>query len=135
VLFTNLLDKSSTRRFLLFVRVLGQVWEIFALRPAFKGYSKSEFAERVVREKQRLPIERSWPPLTRGILREAWDDDPERRPDMKRIGAMMRGDLREMSTDVRIRERAAFMRNRSAHSFRLSSAKDPSKHKNYGARK
>jgi len=94
------------------------LWEILSLKHAFKGYTRREFLERVVRGKQRPPVDRTWPPLTRGLIKEAWDDNPRKRPTMKRIGAMMSGDLKEMSTDPSIRDRTTYMRNRSAHSIR-----------------
>lgn len=94
------------------------LWEILAMQPAFKGYNRRDFLELVVRNGQRLPIERQWPPLTRGLLKEAWDGNPKVRPTMHRIGAMMSGDLRELSTDPKIINRSNYMNNRSQHSIR-----------------
>lgn len=96
------------------------LWEVLALKAAYKGYSRREFLERVVRKQERPQLNRNWPPLTRLMIREAWDHDPEKRPDMKRVAVMIRGDLNEMSADASVRDRTAHMRERSAHSFRLS---------------
>lgn len=95
------------------------MWEILSLRTAFKGYTRREFFDRVVRNKERPNIGRQWPPLTRMMLKEAWDHDPSERPDMKRVAAMIRGDLSDLSTDTAVQERTTHMRDRSAHSFRL----------------
>jgi len=93
-----------------------------ALQNAFVGLSKRQFLERVVRKKERLAIRRQWPPLTRLMIKEAWDDNPEKRPDMKRVAVLLRGDLNEMTNDSRVQERTTHMRERSAHSYRLSRA-------------
>ena len=59
------------------------LWEMLSLRTAYRGYSRREFLERVVRGKERLSVSRIWPPLTRAMMKEAWDTDAQRRPDMK----------------------------------------------------
>jgi len=96
------------------------LWEMLSLKAAYKGYSRREFLERVVRGKERLSVNRNWPALTRLIVKEAWDNDPRARPDMKRVAAMLRGDLNDMSTDSKIRDRTQHLRERSAHSFRMA---------------
>ena len=65
-------------------------------------------------------INRRWPAFTRSILKEAWDEDPEKRPDMKRVAAMIRGDLNSKTSDKRVQQRSTHMRERSESSFRLS---------------
>ena len=90
------------------------------LQDAFQNYNRREFLERVVRKKERLPIRRHWPPLTRLMIKEAWDHNPEKRPSMKRVAVLLRGDLNEMTNDSSVRERTEHMRERSAHSYRLS---------------
>ena len=96
------------------------LWELLALKPAYSGYSRREYMDRVVRNKERPSIHKHWPPLTRFILSEAWDDNPQKRPTMKRFAAMIRGDLNDMSSDSSIQNRTKHMKDRSAHSFRLS---------------
>lgn len=95
------------------------LWEILALKPAFKGYTRREFLDRVVRMHERLSMNRKWPALTRLAMKEAWDHDPQKRPDMKRVSGLLRGDLNEMSSDSKVQNRTTHMRNRSAHSHRL----------------
>ena len=96
------------------------LWEILTMKPAFKGYTRREFLLRVVRSRERQAILRKWPPLVRLAVKEAWEHDPEKRPDMKRVAALIRGDLNEMSTDPEIRDRTTHMRERSSHSTRLA---------------
>jgi hypothetical protein len=96
------------------------LWEILSLKPAFKGYSRREYLERVVQGGERHAINKRWPAFTRTILKEAWDEDPEKRPDMKRVAAMIRGDLNAKTSDKRVQQRSTHMRERSESSFRLS---------------
>jgi hypothetical protein len=96
------------------------LWEILSLKQAFKAYSRREFLERVVQGGERPAINRRWPPFTRTIIKEAWDFDPEKRPDMKRVAAMVRGDLNAKTSDKTVQERSTHMRERSESSFRLS---------------
>jgi hypothetical protein len=91
-----------------------------SLKPAFKSYGRREFLDRVVRGGERHAINRRWPPFTRTMIKEAWDFDPEKRPDMKRVAAMIRGDLNAKTSDKRVQQRSTHMRERSESSFRLS---------------
>lgn len=75
------------------------LWEILSLNVAYKGYSRREFLQRVVRDGERMTIRRSWPTLTKVAIRESWDHNPQSRPDMKQIAAMLRDDLDNMSED------------------------------------
>lgn len=75
------------------------VWEMLSLATAFEGYSRREFLQRVVRGRERPRINRNWPPLTRLMIKEAWDNDPVKRPSMKRVAVLMRGDLNELTSD------------------------------------
>lgn len=74
------------------------VWEMLSLKTAFKGYSRRDYLERVVKRRERPVIFRQWPAMTRSMIREAWDNDPVRRPSMKRVAALIRGDLNEMTS-------------------------------------
>lgn len=93
------------------------LWEILAMKRAFYHYSRKEFYDQVVRFEERPWIQRQWPPLTRLLMRDAWDDNPQKRPDMKSVSAMIRGDLNEMSSETRVCDRTRYLRERSMHSF------------------
>lgn len=93
------------------------LWEMLSCKAAFDKYSTVEFVEKVAVEKERLPVEKTWPPLTRLMLPEAWDDDPAKRPDMKRVAILIRGDLNDLTTDDRVLHRTKHLQNRSQHSL------------------
>jgi serine/threonine protein kinase len=97
------------------------LWELLSLKRAFPGYTRKEFVLRVVRNNERPSIKRSWPPLTRVAIAESWDRLPQKRPDMKRVSILVRGDLNELTTDAAVRDRTTHMRDRSAHSLRMRS--------------
>ena len=99
------------------------LWEILSLKPAFQGFTRREFLERVVRAKERPSIDRRWPPLTRSMMKEGWDNDPRKRPDMVRAASMLRGDMNEVSNDSSVQNRTQHMRNRSSHSTRMQRMK------------
>jgi serine/threonine protein kinase len=93
------------------------LWEMLSLQHAFKGLSPTKYMEKVVVGNERLIVPKTWPPLTRLMIPEAWDKDPAKRPDMKRIAILIRGDLNDMTSDDNILRRTKHMRNRSDHSF------------------
>lgn len=93
------------------------LWEMLSCKPAFDKFSTVQFIEKVAVEKERLPTMRSWPPLTRLMLPEAWDDDPAKRPDMKRVAILIRGDLNDLTTDEKVLHRTRHLQNRSQHSL------------------
>ena len=62
--------------------------------------------------------------LTRLMLPEAWDDDPAKRPDMKRVAILIRGDLNDLTTDDRVLHRTKHLQNRSQHSMMDASEND-----------
>jgi serine/threonine protein kinase len=95
------------------------LWEILSLGPAFKELSPTQFMEKVVVSHERLPVPKTWPPLTRLMLPEAWDNDPKVRPDMKRVAILIRGDLNDMTDDVMILNRSQHMLRRTDHSFEI----------------
>jgi hypothetical protein len=76
----------------------------------------------VVISKRREPVSKSLPPLTRSVLQEAWDDDPRKRPDMRRFAASIRQDLNDMSSDDNVLNRTRHMSDLSNHSFRADSS-------------
>jgi serine/threonine protein kinase len=93
------------------------MWEIMSLKQAFKGMSASSFMEKVVMQHGRLVVPKTFPPLTRLMIPEAWDSDPQKRPDMKRVAILIRGDLNDMTNDEAILRRTKHMKDRSNHSF------------------
>jgi hypothetical protein len=99
------------------------LWEMLSCKPAFDKYTTVQFVDNVSLGKERLPIAKTWPPLTRLMLPEAWDDDPSSRPDMKRVAILIRGDLNDLTTDERVLHRTMHLRNRSQHS--LNGGDDP----------
>jgi hypothetical protein len=106
------------------------LWEILCLRQAFKGLSPTEFVQRVVLQGERpaLPKDKAAiPPLTRLLLPEAWDQDPRRRPDMKRIAILIRGDLNDMTTDEDVLNRTKHMDDRSVDSLDSDDENDRAK--------
>jgi hypothetical protein len=93
------------------------LWEILALRQCCKGYTTSQFVASIIVKNGRFPVQKTWPPLTRLMLPEAWDPDPRKRPDMKRVAMMIRGDLCDMTTDESVLQRTRHMLDRSNRSF------------------
>jgi serine/threonine protein kinase len=95
------------------------LWEIMSLKPVFDNYSRREFYLRVVKHQERPVVPpRSCPPLVRVAVKEGWDHDPQKRPNMKRMAALIRGDLNDLTNDPTIRDRTTHMKNRSSHSQR-----------------
>lgn len=93
------------------------LWEMLALKQAYQGYTPTQYVENVTVQRERLPVDKHWPPLTRLMIPEAWDHDPRSRPDMKRVAILIRGDLNDMTTDETIRDRTSHMKDRSNHSM------------------
>jgi serine/threonine protein kinase len=98
------------------------LWEIMSLAPAYKDLSPTQFMENVVVKNERLAVPKTWPPLTRLMLPEAWDVNPKSRPDMKRVAILIRGDLNDMTDDVMVLNRSKHMIRRSDHSFEFGDA-------------
>jgi Protein tyrosine and serine/threonine kinase len=93
------------------------LWEILALKQAFQGMDANAFVDKVIIQRQRLEINKKWPSLTRLALPEAWDDNPQKRPDMKRISKLILSDLNLMTTDETMLRRARMLQTRSEHSL------------------
>jgi serine/threonine protein kinase len=111
------------------------LWEILSLKWAFNGFSRNEYYQRVALQHERLPVQSSWPIIVRTILVEAWDKDAQKRPSMKRIGTLIRGDLEDMSGDDNVVNRTEHMMNRSRQSFRVSKGSSLSMSKPGGVRR
>jgi serine/threonine protein kinase len=90
------------------------LWEILALESPFHSYTRKEYMFRVVELEER---HLKWPPVTKKLLRQAWEGDPERRPDMRKVSAMLRADLNELTDAPEVKNRTIHMLNRSTHSF------------------
>jgi hypothetical protein len=56
------------------------------------------------------------------MIPEAWDDNPQKRPEMKRVAILIRGDLNSMSTDDTVLHRTLHMMNRSRHDVKSISS-------------
>jgi len=69
------------------------VWEMVTLRKPFDGMDASEFADRVIRGRQRPPINKKWDEGFSQLLALAWDHDPRQRPSaavlMERLDALI----------------------------------------------
>ena len=74
------------------------LWEMLSLKTAFKGYSRLDYLNRVVKRRERPVAYRRWPALTRSVIKEAWENDPMRRPSMKRVALLLHGDVNEMTS-------------------------------------
>ena len=94
------------------------LWEILCLKQAFKGLTPTEFVERVVVKRERMAVPKTLPSLVRLLLPEAWDDQPMRRPDMKRVAILIRGDLNDLTHDDQVLNRTNHMDDRSVESLR-----------------
>lgn len=94
------------------------LWEILCLKQAFKGLTPTEFVERVVTKRERMTVPKTLPSLVRLLLPEAWDDQPMRRPDMKRVAILIRGDLNDLTHDDQVLNRTNHMDDRSVDSLR-----------------
>jgi hypothetical protein len=93
------------------------LWEVLALKPAFGGnLTRREYYNRVSLNGERPAVSNKWPPLTRQIMQECWEGDPKKRPTFKRVAALIRADLEDMSTDESIVHRTQHMQQRSMRS-------------------
>ncbi|CAJ1926518.1 unnamed protein product [Cylindrotheca closterium] len=106
------------------------LWELLTLDWAFNGLSTKDFFIQVAKHGQRLPIPKNAPPMTRSIMPEAWHADPSCRPTMRRIGAVIRGELEDIDDAAEVVNRTQHMINRSNHSLQGFSL---SRHKRKGS--
>lgn len=95
------------------------LWEILSVDWAFNGYDARQYFVRVCAENQRLPVQRSWPAMVRVVIQEGWDPNPQKRPNMKRVGNLLRGELEDITTDTAVLNRTQHMMNRSQRSRRI----------------
>ena len=53
------------------------------------------------------------------MIPEAWEHDPRKRPDMKRVAILIRGDLNDMTCDDSVLHRTRHMDDRSNASLEV----------------
>jgi hypothetical protein len=95
--------------------------EILALKnTAFHSYAPREYFQKVVKGSERPAVGRTWPKLSKQAMKDSWNSNPERRPTMKQIAKMIRGDLNEMSEDEEVVNRTKHMKERSTRSLKGS---------------
>ena len=59
---------------------------------AYNGFDARQYFVQACARNLRLPISKSWPAMVKIIIQEGWDPNPQKRPNMKRIGTLLRGD-------------------------------------------
>ncbi len=94
------------------------LWEIIGLEWAFNGFDAREYFVQVCARNLRLSLPRKWPAMVRVIIQEGWDPKPDQRPSMNRIGTMLRGELKDITSDNDILNRDEHMMNKSKRSAR-----------------
>lgn len=92
------------------------LWEILTVDWAFNGFTTRDYFERVVKGDERLPLPTNIPPMVRAVMPEAWHKDASKRPNIRRIGSLIRGELEDISTDTNVINRTQHMLNRSNRS-------------------
>lgn len=96
-------------------------YELLALKETpYHGYAPCEYFKRVVKGSERPAINRKWPMLSKGILKDSWDRDPARRPSMKNVASAIREDLSQLSEEEDVLNRTRHMLNRSNRSMTYS---------------
>jgi hypothetical protein len=73
----------------------------------------------VVKGGRRPRIKRSWPPLTKQVLQQAWSASQEERPSMETICARIQKDLEALEGADIVNARSRHIMNISAHSFQF----------------
>lgn len=93
------------------------LWELMSVEWAYNGFSARDYFSKVCVQKYRLSIRRSWPSVIRTAIREGWDANPQRRPDMKRVGSLIRRHLEEITSEAAVLNRSHNLSNRSFRSL------------------
>ena len=94
------------------------LWEILSLKVPFGGgLSRKEYVDKISVGGLRPPINYAWPSLTRSMMRDAWDVDPKKRPDFRKIAALIRADLNAMTEDFEVQRRTVHMTELSSRSM------------------
>jgi hypothetical protein len=90
-----------------------------SLECAYKSFDANKYFFRVCVENHRERISTSWPTKVKTIIKEGWQPNPQRRPDMKRIGTLLREELQGLMTDAAVDDRTQHLLNKSRQSFQL----------------
>ena len=95
--------------------------EILALKNTpFHGYSPKEYFDRVLKGSERPSLGRTWPKMIKDVIKNSWEFDPKKRPQMKNIAKMIRENLNELSGDESVINRTRHMKDRSLRSMNFS---------------
>ena len=95
--------------------------EIISLKSAFPFAQKGhDFMDKVVKGGRRPRIRRSWPPLTKQVLQQAWSASPEERPSMDSICTLIQEDLEALKGADIVNARSHHFMNISAHSIQCA---------------
>jgi serine/threonine protein kinase len=109
------------------------LWEMISLKWAFDGYESNDFFQKVVKKNERLPVKSKWPAKIQTAMETAWDKDPQKRPTMKHLGALIRGVFEGVSTEDEepiINRTQHMLNNRSRQSFEGKQTRRSSKKSN-----
>jgi hypothetical protein len=96
------------------------LWEITSMEFLYPGYTIKDYYVRVVKNNERPTIpkkKRDWHPVIKAIVQEGWDRKPQNRPNMKRVGLMIRGLLQDIYSDDSILHRSTHMMDKSHRSL------------------
>jgi serine/threonine protein kinase len=97
------------------------LYEIISLKPAFPFAQKGrDFMDKVVKGRMRPRIKRSWPPLTKQVLQQAWSASQEERPSMETICTLIQKDLEALKGADIVNARSHHFMNISAHSLQFA---------------
>ena len=70
------------------------LWEILATEKPYEGFTKQMHKERVIRKGNRPAIDPTWPFAVHYLLKRAWDDDIDKRPNMTEIRVILETEYR-----------------------------------------
>ena len=93
------------------------LWEILALKAPFAGFSRKEYYQKISLLGLRPPVHNSWPTMTSQIMKESWNAKPKERPDFRRVAAVIRADLNNLTSDPEVTHRTKHMKQRSVRSL------------------
>ena len=97
------------------------LWGILNVDWAFHEYSIQEYFVRVIKYNERPPLKRSWPTGLRTLLQEAWNQEPQTRPCMAKVGTSIRIELERLTHDnATFLHREQDIGEKSNRSFRIN---------------
>jgi hypothetical protein len=103
------------------------LWEITSIEFLFPGYTVRDYFVRVVKNNERPTIphnNKNWLPVIKAIVQEGWDRNPQNRPNMKRVGMMIRGLLQDICSDDSVVHRSTHMMDKSHRSLHNTLAQE-----------